>query len=302
MPRIRLRPTRHRSHLSPVQRGPGARFGAWPAYGGADASAATRSGLGRGPQRPPRLRGEERRGWAGRTTADASSRTALPNLRTQIRSAGGLVVGVARADRSPDLHRVGAPQPQNPLRAAIAGRTGGATEGRAPIAPGPPVRRRPTPTQAHRHRPSGRRRHALSLPEDRWRGTPAVSWYVVGDDVYPAVGALSSTRWPKSRAAFWPGAHEAPCPFQRGRAGSGARSTRAERPPSPGPLSGGDATPHRNTTRDPDRGTASDTPSTPGGRLRGQSQDDVVLRRRSCGYTSAIGVTQVTKLKILWRD
>ena len=189
-----------------------------------------------------------------------------------------------------------------PRGGASGWRAGGTTEGRAPITLGPPVRRRPTPTQAHRHCPSGCRRLSLSLREDRWRGTPAVSWYVVGHDVYPALGGLSCTSWPKSRAAFWPSADQAEWSVQRRAERSGADSTRAERPPSPGPLSGGDATPHRNTKRDPDRGTARDTPSTPGGRLRGQSQDGVVLRRRSCGYTSSIGVTQVTKLKILWSD
>ena len=189
--------------------------------------------------------------------------------------------------------------PESPPCSDSGGRAGGVTEGRAPITLGPSVRRRPTPTQAHRHRPVGAEGMPFSLREDRWRGTPAVSWYVVGHDVYPALGPVSCTPWPKSRAALWPPADEVEQSVQRRNERSGAHSTRAERPPSPGPLSGGDATPHRNTKRDPDRGTANDTPSTPGGRLRGQSHDGVVLRRRTCGYTSSTGVTQVTKLKIL---
>ena len=250
---------------------------------------------GRSPMRPA-APGEERRG-PGRANA---RKCAFNKRTTQFADSNPMRPrhghARARARRSPDLHQAAAPGPQNATRCGEW-----------------VVRRRAERPSRSAHPSGGDRRQRrltgivrmgaegipFSLREDRWRGTPAVSWYVVGDDVYPALAGLSCTPWPKSRAAFWPSADQVQRLLQRRAERSGTDSTRAERPPSPGPLSGGDATPHRNTKRDPDRGTARDTPSTPGGRLRGQSQDDVVLRRRSCGYTSSVGVTQVTKLKIL---
>ena len=78
----------------------------------------------------------------------------------------------------------------------------GRTTAPALIAPGPSVRRRPTPTQAHRHRPKGAApRRSFHSGRRGGEETRAVSWYVVVDAYISRAAGVSCTRWPKSRAA-----------------------------------------------------------------------------------------------------